>query len=81
MKIRMIKFYQGVLMNGTTYTSFQPDDTFSDVSQRKNLSAKVLEQGVEISNAEMTCFVPFNNVAYVQYVKEDKPEPKPSKSK
>lgn len=68
MTIRMIKFYAGVILSGATLTSFTPDDLLSDAGQKKGHKARVLDNGVEISNAEQTCFVPFNNVTYVQYV-------------
>lgn len=72
--IRLVKFYQGVLLSGSTLTSFQPDEVLSDAGLRKGYKAEVVPNGVEVSDPTMTCLVPWNNVAYVQFIEASGPK-------
>jgi hypothetical protein len=63
------------------FPSFTPDELLSDKLQAKGYKAKVLEHGVEVSDPSMSCFVPFNNVAYVQFMEGSDEPVKSSKSK
>ncbi len=77
--IKMIKFYQGVLLGRDTLMSFTPDEGHSDAVNRKNLKAEEVDRGVLVSNEQGKVLVPWNNVAYIQYVLEPKTESKKSK--
>lgn len=80
--IKSIKFYQGIVVGGgATHTSFQPDDGLSDQTQRKGLKAEVHDKGVYLTSATGECLVPWNNVAYIQYLSETESSPVSSKSK
>jgi hypothetical protein len=89
-KIRQIKFYQGVLLDGNdVMMSFTPDENFSDAAQRKGRKAELQQFGVMLISPTRETLVPWNNVAYVQYlvepeVKKVEPksvEPKPADAK
>ena len=52
----------------------------SDASLRKGRKAEVVAYGIEVQDAEMTVLVPWNNVAYVQFIEFEAKEA-PVKSK
>ncbi|MEZ0208574.1 MAG: hypothetical protein ACAH17_00150 [Candidatus Paceibacterota bacterium] len=79
-KIKMIKFYQGVVMgdNTGTLSSFTPDEGLSDAKLQKGLQAEVQDKGVLLTSKGGSALVPWNNVAYIQFMPE---EVKPVESK
>lgn len=81
MKIKSIKFYQAVYLGKLNLPSYANDEYVSDAAQRKGITATQKENGVELRQNGNCTFVPFANVAYIQFAEEIKPveAPKPQK--
>ena len=69
-KIKLIKFYQGVAMAKGTITSYQPEELRSAKDSKEESKIELTERGVLIIDSKDTVLVPWNNVAYVQYMHE-----------
>ncbi len=69
-RIKMVKFYQGVLLGKDTLASFTPDDLVSDKVVTAGRTAEITERGVVVAtrDSKMEVLVPWNNVAYVQFI-------------
>lgn len=82
MKIKMIKFYTGVMIGDGSGTlgSFTPDDHISDAAQRKGLKAEEKVAGVLLTSKNGSALVPWNNICYIQY-SPDTETAKPAKTK
>ena len=83
-RIKSINFYQAVMLEGESNSlkSFAPDEFKSDAALKKNTKAEETPLGVLLTSATGgQTLVPYNNVAYVQFIKESPTEAKPAKSK
>jgi hypothetical protein len=69
-KIRNVKFYQAVTVPGMrgVVQSFQPDEFYSDATNRKDTTAEANDLGVLLKNKEGETLVPYANVAYVHWI-------------
>lgn len=78
----MVKFYQSVRVDGHLEGSFTPDEFLSVEGQKKGWTATVELNGVMLSAKKSNVLVPFNNVAYIEFAKEEsKPEAKSKSEK
>lgn len=77
LKIRMVKFYQSVRFNSKEWPSATNPEFNSMRTTDENLKISVNENGVLLENDKEASQVSWNNVAYINYVKQEQySEPK-----
>jgi hypothetical protein len=76
LKIKMVKFYQSVRFNKKEYTSATNPDFITMRTSDEKLKISVNSVGVTLENDEEVTQISWNNVAYINYVKEDNVESK-----
>lgn len=71
MRIKLIKFYQGITLKSAMLTSFTPDEYQSDKVNANGNTAEVVDKGVMVYSSsegeKRAALVPWNNIAYIQY--------------
>lgn len=76
LKIKMVKFYQSVRFNKKEYTSATNPEFITMRTSDEKLKISVNSVGVTLENDEEVTQISWNNVAYINYVKEEVSEPK-----
>lgn len=70
MKIKMVKFYQSVRFKGTEWTSVMSPEFKPMRVDDSDLKISINEHGAMLENENEATQVTWNNIAYINYVKD-----------
>lgn len=74
MKIKMVKFYQSVRFKGTEWTSVMSPEFKPMRVDDADLKISINEHGAMLENDNEATQVTWNNIAYINYVKDKEDE-------